>query len=941
MEIKNPAITIHNSCKKIAQLNKVIEHITGHFMEELYRIANIRQNIDADFQTLFKKHQEAMDPIINSLDTQKEEIGKAISELYTNQLDNLQKSYQKKRDKIHKRLDSDVSSLGKEFKSLQSNVFLINEEIEKQISLLSTQTSMQYIDTQLEQVNANFEKSKRTIDEETEKRISDLMKQAENKQKDMEKHFERVAEDIKMGMKEGQKASPEHKKSLMAMLKQRLEMSQEMSNAKKELSHQQSIAAQNFNAFKTRLDNIMKDIENAFKENQKEEQQQKDELKSYEDHFVKEIKEKKAELANDKRRHENEIIQMNNTQKLTKNKYKEQIEKLQKKISTQGNTLNEIDNIKNECKEEISKQKDEFNSIRKIKEEELINKEKELKENVSKYNNLLKEVKDKQENQRSEFKNEIQNKENQFSKEKEELFKELKKSKSSILEKMESAKKEKLLIDKKKAEFYALQDDLNAIVQPHDNDNPIVSLSNADIDELREKQQEEFNSAKQKYDDEIKKLREKFENEINEKEEKIISDHKRHMDKWADDFISNGQVQAILDEYKKKYAEITSELHRYSTNNEENKIDDNHEMDEWHSKLEQVKIKLNEERIRLINELKSQYEEEEKLIPPPYQETHDNRKINKIKAVSKSNVDKLVQQINDLQACLSELKSVKTKCAKNEDEEVARLKTRLAEMKAKSSSRIELGIQQAEKTIKALNTKLDLAKAEINEMLTKEEKHQEEEHKEFREEYNKNTKMRKKISIDYQSRIDNAKKYFEETLQDKKDHHENVIQSLNETIESIKLQSSAQAVKQKVIKEAKQQFENQYLSLKNSQDSQLAKLKEYKDSLAKGTQKIVDNAQHKRNNIINLAKTKPMRSEEEEIINELEKQYQEKTEELQQIGRDFLDYRSGLVIRDGQFNSRFQKQPANIAIMKPQKAKTVNLSRLRPLPPLAAQYTYL
>ena len=83
---------------------------------------------------------------------------------------------------------------------------------------------------------------------------------------------------------------------------------------------------------------------------------------------------------------------------------------------------------------------------------------------------------------------------------------------------------------------------------------------------------------------------------------------------------------------------------------------------------------------------------------------------------------------------------------------------------------------------------------------------------------------------------------------------------------------------------------------------------------------------------------KPMREEEKNYLTRLQHQYDLKTRELAVIGREFLEYRSGLAARDDEFSMRFGKNYA-VGEMKDEINSKMSYSlRLNPLPPLRAPH---
>ena len=81
------SVKIHNSCKKLAQLNRVIEYLGGYIEEIHFQTTEIEKNVDAEFQTIFKCYEQRANAIFNDIREQEKSVVETLQGYYSSRID--------------------------------------------------------------------------------------------------------------------------------------------------------------------------------------------------------------------------------------------------------------------------------------------------------------------------------------------------------------------------------------------------------------------------------------------------------------------------------------------------------------------------------------------------------------------------------------------------------------------------------------------------------------------------------------------------------------------------------------------------------------------------------------------------------------------------------------------------------------------------------------
>lgn len=248
-------VTLHNTCKKLAQLNKVIGYLETRLVEIKFQAGYLRSHFRGEIEPVEKAHVQKMDDITSGLREQQVEVGKTISELYIDRHKELNYTVRKKTDKLVKQVQTEEQNIMNEISRCKSALMLLTEEIARLGSGDGLDIpSVEAFQASLADKRVKFASQIDNLYGETKEKLDDLEKKSKERQQDMERHFDKLRKDVAVGFKPTIK--PSDLKMLEGLRKKGRLILQDVEKAKKDLLHQQSITAQNFHGFKARVGTV-------------------------------------------------------------------------------------------------------------------------------------------------------------------------------------------------------------------------------------------------------------------------------------------------------------------------------------------------------------------------------------------------------------------------------------------------------------------------------------------------------------------------------------------------------------------------------------------------------------------------------------------------------------------------------------------------------------
>ena len=915
--------------------------------DKTYKIQELRKNLEFDYDYLVNEYKKKMDEIFSSIESQGDNISKTINQLFQNRLNDENQKLAKKRKKVQNYLINEENAFSNEISGLTSSIFLINQLLQEQIDVMNRDTTISDIHNKIEEIHNETHKQKINIEEENQKKIEKLYKDNAKQLESMVQHFEKVKRDLYLSYEIDNRNNPTYNLPIFDdLLKDKKKLVNHINEMKNEALNLKTAFIQSLSELKINLSQIFQQINTFNSESREEEKQFKDGINKKNNEYAEEIIYLNENLKALAQAHKKELDQIEDE----KNQFNSQKEKdidnislkMNKKISDINQHLenerkNQI-NMLNEKKENISQIENKINEdIKKLGESkvEKINTYQQEIETITQSTLKNKEIfKEQKLNENQRFKS-LSDQENiEFERRRLDLQTSLKNAKE-IEQKIQEYLKEKENLEN---QFKSINDAFILAAQSFEENNDNISDDDykqllLQLEEIYKKQQSEFlnqsNSITNDFDIKEKNLQKN----LNKKYEESIKEINQSFE-GKDDNVTK------IQQYEKLYNDLNKELLNYEELPQLTRVENDKEIDELTNKQELLKKSIEHEKESMIIQYQKDFKLCQDNLPkiidsfPDLVEKYDHE----IKIIKKENKKQLKTFNNEIQEKKKTLKNLKElKIPKKElenDDKVKAAKAALNDIIQKSNEKIEIQESQSKKIFSLLESQIQSANMKNQSSINHENKQQEIDHKRFHELFYSHIDKRKLKKKQFEEMKDEIQKQYELDLIEKKTQHELKIQQLNQAIltEKTQLKSHTDISIDKINSE----FEILILENQEKYNNEIKQLITKKDLTKKQTEQEISAAKEKLNTIITQVKEKPMGEEEKITIDQLTLSLEEVTENLKAVGKEFLDFREGLAVRDNEFNARFGRAPQISFDIKNSKQRSSSVfSKRKPLPPLA------
>lgn len=962
--------TIHNSCKKLAQLNRVIEYL-GSYMEEVhFQTVALEKNVDVEFQTIFKNYEKNANEILDRIKEQERSVIETIQVFYNNRIEKENQKLQDKKQQVLKYIKSEETEISNKIQNLLYTILLIQQNVQEHVNNLNNENHVVNLQSKIKDLEKEKKVKFKDFDKEKNEKNVKLKENSEKKIKDIEKHFLKVKNDLIISYENKNELSPRIKNSFNDIISKIKILKNKIFSLKKDLSNEQIISSQNFTGFKARLHSMIDQLIILEKEKNDELhdfQKQKEHLYANLRNSLKEEKNKKNSQLQFL---ENEIVNLQNEQRISKSQIKKALIQYEKQKNKNINNIeDEIEEKMKEFQQEIKNIEADIQKDRDIIKSKILSREDEIKNKSSEFKEIELNVSNSKNELNTEFSENIEKfkensekekeKENETYDQKYNNFKQLLEDQSNYILKSEEANQkikelqEELNLIKSNFISEISQIDITPPTENTDYQNEIDELSkkiDIEYSEKQEKCQKLIDSEKVNFSEEEEKFKDKLELRHREEIKNVSTNFK------DDDFKEK------IAFYENEYKNFNKQLQSIQVINKDDIINQvkNDEKDENSiENLEKRKTQLVEfiskEREELLSNFESMEKIEKEKLPiliDPSSIQIDTSKIEKITLSSEKNIQNLQSTISEKEKELLSLQEENKKYLAllggksifDDDDVIQKLCLRLSTYQKTNNDKIQSEKERNASIINALRNQIDLAEKQNESELKMTQNNNDKDHNIFREKFQEQTNYRKQIQNEFNENIENFQKNHEEERnkkinifsKQKQEIEENIIKMRNEI-------SDNERDKLKTEEEKTNLMLNEKIDrLKNNFDSQIEKLSNNKETIKNQSSLEISNAEEKRNKLTDSVKSRPMRSEEKTVIDKLTIILDEETEKLKKIGMEFIDMRESLAIRDKQINQRFGNAP-QVLESKNQKRKGVSsaLNRKKPLPPLAQPYIFI
>lgn len=963
--------TIHNSCKKLAQLNRVIEYLTSYIEEVHFQTVTIEKDVDAEYQTIFKNYEKKASAIFNDIEEQVRSVAETLQGYYKNRFETENQKFQEKKDQIFKYLNNEEQIISIEIQNLLSTISNIQQNTQNHIVNFYNQNHTLNFQSEIKNLEKAKEKEIRDFDKENNEKVKKLKDHSEKQLKDIENHFAKVKNDLIISYEKDNPILPNIQKVLETIIQKMKALKAEVSSLTKNLNNEQIISSQNFSGFKARLISLIDQMKNIEKENAENLEKIQNKNKDIYDKMKSEIREQNNNKNKQIQIYENEILNLQNEQRMIKSQIKTKFAQLDKQKEKKSSRLdseieakkNELQNKIEDMKKSIKKEEEEINLRIGSKEEEIRKRKIEFQEIELNTSNSKKELLKK-------FSDEIENFKISLQKEKEkeedlynQKYNDIHESLNTQTDNYKKSEEANEVIQKLKNELNSINSNFASELSQIGNSSNFDNNQYEDeIKNLSAKLDEEFNDKQKLMKEKIDLQNSIFSEEEEKFKEKLELKHKEEIEKVPKNF-KDDDFKDKINYYEKEFKLTNQQLQSIQVMSKDEiakKLADTENDENSPNYFENKKTQLIEFLSNERNDMLTKFKDEEKQIIEKMPTLIDQNSIQintsdfeRFTNNSKKRIEHFQSKINELEKELNSLQEENQKILddiesrKNfdDDRNVQKLRLRLQSDQEKSNDKINSEKTRFDEIIKTLQSQIQLAEQQNESELRMVQNNIDKDHKTFRDSFQERSTYRKSMKEEQNELfLKEQKKYEEEKIKMVNDFDKN-IKEMHENIDILRNkvdymgneQLKSEVDKMNLVLQEK--IEKQKIEY----DSEIEKMISMGDTIKNQSVLDISQVEERRNKLMESVKARPMRDEEKNIIEKLSSILNDETEKLKNIGMEFLDMRESLAIRDKQINQRFGNVPQVFDTRKQRKSggSASSLVRKKPLPPLASPYVFI
>ncbi|KAK8882236.1 hypothetical protein M9Y10_044877 [Tritrichomonas musculus] len=937
-------------CKKIAQLVKLINHLSTQVADKKHEIDFTTSEFDRNLNSLLKTQKNNFDNANMLIKQIEEDSGNSYKIKYQNDYEQIYSDYEKTLINCQSDLTEATVSITRNLSKITSYINSLDNELETQLKQLDesiSQTKKQYSD-QIKNLNQLYKDEVDTLDDESKEKLNLLQEQTSRKLDTLDKDFNRSLEDLKA--KFGQTSSlsrlqiekddfiqtkqNDHKSlkkfindtkeeitflisTTKAVLKEQLLQKNKISESLKEMIENQ----------KNELNKVQSSYDNNLKMIEEESQKTKEEHMNKQQKMDQELEDLQKSFLNLTKSDLEEIQEQHLLIQLSSRKSTESINTtlsdINKQIEDKEESLNqkqkENDQLFNQLNantqnllNEIQEKSEELSKLKEIHQKELLVLSKSQKSAINDLNSLFqKEIEQLKEKyigktEKNEFIKQVEENRN--------LYNSLCFEKAELLnndKNFDDDEEISELKEKNENELKKLESELESELENINNEekNLIDACSESHRNELFQINKD----IAEKYDEHLQSIRDNFaKRDFREEDEKI-----------------NSKYESELHELEKQYKKLEkSEIIIKPTE----KVEDKEEIDSLIKEKNDKNEKIEKEKKLIIDGFLQQQKIEEgeyfrKMAEINYNSTLSQKiksdQFEKAKEQYNERIQKLNNQIKEKE---TELKSLQNsilfieKVTSDFDDDEKKLRDSLAELRATSDIKISKAIHIAELKKGEVIKKMENFQAKFKKIATMAKQHIDQssivlkDATEKTQEESKNLQQRVAHAISrlvkhFTKEKDKLNKKFNQKSEELKKSIEELKNETNQFVnDSLKKEEESRTVYEKDI-QSNETDSNQKLELLRKENNKKTQELEdqYNQILNQINQFKLDIENHK------------SREEELAIIERLELQLTIKEKHIHDITDDISDCKKNIVKQEDVYNSHFGIQPS-IAVFRPTTA---------------------
>jgi hypothetical protein len=937
----------YNACKKIAQLNKVIQYLRFHLDEREYQLRFLRAREAAQTEQLCDDLKSSIAGILTGFADAQLETQRQTRFICDQKLDTLQTALDHKRRMAERDVRSVEATLEAEVENARVQIKELNTSLSQQIAFWNDQTKsdLSNIQKTITQKNADFQAELKDHEFEAKKKMKEIDEQSSKKLKEIEA---RAKEELQNCWK----ASGERPLEELQREKYLLAKKNQVFFLKKRITESAAFVRQQQRVFQEHLDNFRREFGSALTEYRKESAAcahaldlKKSETEAELMRIDGKLKTLRRQGSAKKEVLQNEVIGLRNERQIVFDTLTNEFCKRRRSIEYESTCSN---NVLAELRENCARELRSLTAAHAESKAARLNALEQItssRNEVSRLIDMAESIDSVRNRQQREiedihrlFEADMTIENEHFRKNTDRLEDEIRRAAEASAEKIKALQERRRLqaiLDSQTRAFESAMHQLD--LQIDEDLKAARQTCNDQLFSLTSEQNEAAEALARSSDNRISDLRSLFQAEFETGKAEHEQTHRDELEALVRAF-SDGEVDLLNAKLSQTGAALAAELASVVIPDRPPRDDSIHVLS---THLRDLPVTVTEERVALIKQFENESEEEDSrhrqsLFAHLYRPTAEQ-----IPSVDRSKVEIISQELSELSRELLSLQvhaPVTHFESDPDDEEQQRLRKLLEELRAAKRRKVRDEREVTAGIVRDLTLQIEQETAAVKSEEQKETEEFETVERADKEEYERNRSRRRALA--------KCTEESEQVLHIQ--HGEMKNQQAREFAEAVDAHGPLFADAQRRFQTAQGQWESE------EAEDQVRLEKEYRElqlelagELAEFTKlpfeadSQLDVQIAEKTKIRNRTRDqflhKPMRREEHAIIQRLERTLAIKTQQLATIGKELLGYRHQLIIQEDEYNCRFGVDPS-VAVLGPkgpEKARPATSTAHR-LPRLSA-----
>jgi hypothetical protein len=185
-------VTVHNSSKKLVQLNKVIEYLTSVRQDVLFKTAALGSHTDSRFQQLIQSHNEQMLQVYEG-----RPASSLVAESFTKQHMQISAKFNQQHEQITTKLQNGAHAISSDVSSCEASRLLIAESLRRTGDVLMRGNPfLSNLQQEVERRQRELQAAKAGVDAEFERKRIVLGQKQTARELELQELFERAKKEL-------------------------------------------------------------------------------------------------------------------------------------------------------------------------------------------------------------------------------------------------------------------------------------------------------------------------------------------------------------------------------------------------------------------------------------------------------------------------------------------------------------------------------------------------------------------------------------------------------------------------------------------------------------------------------------------------------------------------------------------------------------------------